>query len=642
MSGQARQQIEATSSVPPETTGLLQRSCDCGNHTSNGKCDSCQKQKGTLQRSATSSGPTNFAPSIVHEVLRTPGQPLDHATRAFFEPRFGHDFSRTPVTSVAASSLQHKLTVGAPNTREEFEADRVADSVMNMSHRVASPTASEPVHDFSQVRIHADSRAAASAQAVNARAYTVGHDIVFADQQYAPHTSAGRRLLAHELTHTVQQTGSGGSPSASLQRTIGDGHDLQSPRFAADPVLEACFDNETLLRFGSRGPAVEKVQQALVDAGFPLPQFGVDGIFGAETAGAVRNYQRARGLVPDALVGPLTMGQLDSEFAGPGPAPPGPGPAPPGPGPAPPGPGPAPPGPGPAPPGPGPAPPGPGPAPPGPGPAPPGPGPAPPAETITSQTVVADPGPRTRTTIGVNEEVTLTHAPGSAAWSTSVGPAPLSATNGVSVVFTAPDTFPAKTQRITVTAGAARIEFEVVAPDSVAMDRQPGTGVQHTVNRPRSGIQTRVFLGPATVNFSRVRYRELDVNATATVPGVYSCFATGTGHCGAGGGGNPCPDKALTNTVVAGMGTLSDRGDCACSGDCNTAPPFVAGSISFNIPYEYRVGTGAFHPITNVPQLHTLGADLSTLTSSKAGASGTTTVAAATLALPDCIGPCPV
>jgi hypothetical protein len=140
------------------------------------------------------------------------------------------------------------------------------------------------------------------------------------------------------------------------------------------------------------------------------------------------------------------------------------------------------------------------------------------------------------------------------------------------------------------------------------------------------------------VNFSRARYRELDVNATATVPGAYSCFATGTGHCGAGGGGAPCPDKALTNTVVAGMGTQSALGDCACSGDCNTAPPFVAGSISFSIPYEYRVGTGAFRAITNVPQLHSLAADLSTLTSSKAGANGSTTVAGATVTLPQCPG----
>src|SRR5512134_563730 len=89
------------------------------------------------------------APPIVHEALRSPGQPLDAATRAFMEPRFGHDFSG--------------------------------------------------------VRVHTDARAAESARAVQALAYTVGRDIVFGDQRYSPQTSPGRRLLAHELTHTLQQ-----------------------------------------------------------------------------------------------------------------------------------------------------------------------------------------------------------------------------------------------------------------------------------------------------------------------------------------------------------------------------------------------------------------------------------------------------
>jgi hypothetical protein len=69
-------------------------------------------------------------------------------------------------------------------------------------------------YDFSQVRLHADARAADSARAVNALAYTVGSDIVFGAGQYAPGTAAGKRLLAHELTHAVQQ----GSKPAALQR----------------------------------------------------------------------------------------------------------------------------------------------------------------------------------------------------------------------------------------------------------------------------------------------------------------------------------------------------------------------------------------------------------------------------------------
>ena len=67
------------------------------------------------------------------------------------------------------------------------------------------------VYDFSEVRIHTDNQASRSAQAMNAVAYTVGTDIVFARGEYAPATSAGKRLLAHELAHVVQQEAAGTS-----------------------------------------------------------------------------------------------------------------------------------------------------------------------------------------------------------------------------------------------------------------------------------------------------------------------------------------------------------------------------------------------------------------------------------------------
>ena len=105
------------------------------------------------------------APGIVHEVMRSPGQPLDEATRAFFEPRFGHDFSRVRVLSGPATSQ--------------------------------------------------------SARDMNARAYTVGHNIVFDAGRFAPGTHEGRRLIAHELAHVIQQSGSEGRSvqPGTLQRT---------------------------------------------------------------------------------------------------------------------------------------------------------------------------------------------------------------------------------------------------------------------------------------------------------------------------------------------------------------------------------------------------------------------------------------
>jgi hypothetical protein len=68
--------------------------------------------------------------------------------------------------------------------------------------------------DFGSVRVHTDGQAAASAQSVNALAYTVGQDIVFGGGHYAPTTRAGRHLLAHELAHTIQQR------SASARDTL--------------------------------------------------------------------------------------------------------------------------------------------------------------------------------------------------------------------------------------------------------------------------------------------------------------------------------------------------------------------------------------------------------------------------------------
>lgn len=88
-------------------------------------------------------------PDSVQRTLATEGHPLDASTRVFMQPRFGQDFS--------------------------------------------------------QVRVHTDAQAAQSAEAVNALAYTAGNHVVFAPRQYAPESAAGQRLLAHELTHVVQQ-----------------------------------------------------------------------------------------------------------------------------------------------------------------------------------------------------------------------------------------------------------------------------------------------------------------------------------------------------------------------------------------------------------------------------------------------------
>jgi hypothetical protein len=209
--------------LAPTRSNFLQRTCDCGQHTiAGGECTSCRKQNQTnLQRSSISRGPANpqdtSVPSIVHDVLNSSGRPLDPATRAFFGQRFSDELSDMPVRPIAGLA-RSELGIGAPNDGFEQQADLVARRVMRSTAPAAlNGVARRARYDFTQVRVHDDARAAESARSVNALAYTVGRDIVFGEGQYKPGTVNGKRLLAHELTHVVQQQ-TNATPPAVVQR----------------------------------------------------------------------------------------------------------------------------------------------------------------------------------------------------------------------------------------------------------------------------------------------------------------------------------------------------------------------------------------------------------------------------------------
>jgi hypothetical protein len=163
------------------------------------KCGSCEENEGKLQRTVKGHGlmraieggqTTSTAPPVVSEVVNSnTGRPLDSSARAFFEPRFGCDLA--------------------------------------------------------QVRVHTDARAAESARAVNALACTVGQNVIFGAGQYAPETAAGRRLLAHELTHVIQQ-----------QALPGAGEPRQLTRGESSTI--------SVMRAG-------RVQLQAQDAGLPAP-----------------------------------------------------------------------------------------------------------------------------------------------------------------------------------------------------------------------------------------------------------------------------------------------------------------------------------------------------------------------------------
>lgn len=172
---------------PPKTAVrglLLQRKCACGAGAgSSGECESCAAGRAqTLQRKSKGAESGQGVPASVSETLARPGRPLGADTRDFMESRFGSDF-------------------GA-------------------------------------VRIHDDSAAGASAQEVDAHAFTVGQDIVFGAGQYQPDSDSGRHLLAHELAHTVQQQGLQRSGISNLADQGPHYQQLEREAdFAADSVM---------------------------------------------------------------------------------------------------------------------------------------------------------------------------------------------------------------------------------------------------------------------------------------------------------------------------------------------------------------------------------------------------------------------
>jgi hypothetical protein len=164
--------------APGPAGAVLRRKCACGGR----KCPACgaEEREGLLRRSATGPAPAEgvgpVAPPIVRDVLSEPGRPLDAATRTDLGARFGRDFG--------------------------------------------------------PVRVHDGGRAAASARAIDAAAYTVGNDVVFGAGRYAPGASAGRSLLAHELAHVAQQSGAP-APAGPILMAGDRGVEAEADRAAA-------------------------------------------------------------------------------------------------------------------------------------------------------------------------------------------------------------------------------------------------------------------------------------------------------------------------------------------------------------------------------------------------------------------------
>jgi hypothetical protein len=225
------------------------------------------RSAGSMKPGRAHAGPGHPLNSYIH----LPRPAGNQAACRLLEAERKNDVSRVPSYGNGPGMPQAKLTISTPGDDEEQVADRVADQVMRMPDHLAGSVPAAPQlsanptlqrkcagcqeesedalegrggpgteeldgrvahdlralhgrgsplpdsargffeprlgHDFATVRIHTDAAAAGLARSVNARAFTLGPDIVFGPGEYAPESAAGRHLLAHELTHVVQQGG---------------------------------------------------------------------------------------------------------------------------------------------------------------------------------------------------------------------------------------------------------------------------------------------------------------------------------------------------------------------------------------------------------------------------------------------------
>ena len=296
--------------------GILQRKCaSCGNHTvAGGGCAECAKKKG-MQRKLTigaSDDPLEQeADRVADQVLSMPANPAIGSA----PPRIQR-FTEQPAgqTDTAPVSVDHALAGPGRPLEPALRQD--------MEQRFG--------HNFSRVRVHSDRAAGQSSSDVHANAYTVGHNIVFGTGRFAPGTHEGRRLIAHELTHVIQQSGSDGMGSGQHDKQRGPSsisyhtHGLETNSgtlLQRDLALEPTnpTPQEVNLTAGQIRDAISFNRRRYDAENTRLIQDVVGaqqtGIFDEETIRLIARYQDDFGLTPaDGKVGPDTFDQLTAEL----------------------------------------------------------------------------------------------------------------------------------------------------------------------------------------------------------------------------------------------------------------------------------------------------------------------------------------
>jgi hypothetical protein len=195
-----------TKADPLPTSRILQRKCACGSHTTGeGQCNDCGEKEHSLQRKAIS---VNSSPTLAIQrklAIGASDDPLEKEADRIAD----QVMSMTANAAITKAPLRIQRFTGSP-TGAITEAPPSVERVLSNSGRPLEPGLRQDMeqrfgYDFSKVRVHTGAAAEQSTRNVDAAAYTAGHNIVFAAGRFVPDTRKGRRLIAHELVHVVQQ-----------------------------------------------------------------------------------------------------------------------------------------------------------------------------------------------------------------------------------------------------------------------------------------------------------------------------------------------------------------------------------------------------------------------------------------------------
>jgi len=274
--------------LTPAPANFLQRACSCGGSAGPaGKCTECEKDELTGFQAKLRIG----RPGDIYE------READRVAEAVVHGQASRTAHRTSHPSTAPSSYSGSAQ-GRPGTLRHFQnLRRSGGAPLDPATRAFM----EPRfgHDFSRVRIHSGPAAGEAARSVSARAFTLGQDVVFGAGEYAPGTQAGRRLLAHELAHVIQQ-GQSGAARGILQRdlAIEPSGVNQAERGMSEKDIENAIEfNKNRFKDPYN---LMNVRDVIGIAKYPA-------VSDRALAEAVARWQESHGIAQDGKLGPVTV-----------------------------------------------------------------------------------------------------------------------------------------------------------------------------------------------------------------------------------------------------------------------------------------------------------------------------------------------